>query len=176
MWSKDKQSNVSDFPEFDPEEVVEIEEIEHDPPATERSLARRASLQILYEIDSSGHLPGMVMSNRIKAIELDGDAVRYLRMLVEGTVKHRQLLDTIIRHYATEWPVEQIALIDRNILRLALFELVIDRSVPVAVVIDEAVALARVFSSESAMSFVNGVLGRIVRDEEGLKKILEAVL
>lgn len=166
---------MSDFPEFNPDDIVEIQHIQHDPPATDRSLARRASLQILYEIDSSGHLPGLVMSQRINAIELDSSAVRYLRMLVEGTLKNRELLDRIIRQYATEWPVEQLALIDRNILRLALFELVVDRSVPVAVVIDEAVALARVFSSENSMSFVNGVLGRIARDDDGLKRILEVV-
>jgi N utilization substance protein B len=80
---------------------------------------------------------------------------------VAGTIKHRDEIDRSVKKFAPAWPLEQIAMIDRNILRLAIFEILFDNKVPVKVAVSEAVELAKAFGSESSGKFVNGVLGSV---------------
>jgi N utilization substance protein B len=80
---------------------------------------------------------------------------------VGGTIRHRDEIDRYVQKFAPAWPVEQIAMIDRNILRLAIFEILFDNEVPVKVAVSEAVELAKTFGSESSAKFVNGVLGSV---------------
>ncbi len=154
------------MPNFNPDDEVTVEVIEHDAPATNRSYARRIALQVLYEIDSAGHRPGDVIGSRLEAQETDRKEARYVRFLVQGVLANRETIDDAIRRYVVEWPLEQIAIIDRNILRMAVLEFAVEQKAPISVVIDEAVGLARVFSAESSMGFINGVLGKLAMDEE----------
>ena len=126
----------------------------------QRRLARKLAVQALFEIDSVGHLPGPVVDERL-AYGFPGEqGAEYLRWLVSGVVQHREMLNTLITKYAPEWPVDQLAIIDRNILRLAFFEIgAHDSDTPPKVVINEAVELAKVFGSDSSPRFINGVLG-----------------
>jgi N utilization substance protein B len=157
-----------DLPGFDPDDDISVEVIEHDSPATDRSFARRIALQVLYELDTTGHQADEVISARLDAQDPGRKEARYVRLLVQGVLSYRSDIDKLIREFVAEWPLEQIATIDRNILRLAILEFGIEQKAPVSVVIDEAVGLARVFGSESSLRFVNGVLGKLVADEPRL--------
>ncbi|HEX2906835.1 MAG TPA: transcription antitermination factor NusB [Phototrophicaceae bacterium] len=165
---------MSDFPDFDPNEVELTEVVEHEEAQTERSAARRAALQVLYEVDCAKHSVGDVITTRLQEPPaLSKRAVRYLRRLVSGVMEHRHKLDTIIRQYAPEWPLEQVAIVDRNILRMAIFELSVQISTPVGVVIAEAVELAGLFGAEGTPRFVNGVLGALADNLDVIRKEFE---
>lgn len=163
---------MTDLLDFNPEDIVETEVIEHDDPANDRSIARRMALQVLYEVDCAHHPVGSVIAARLEAEPISKKAARYLERLVLGVLEHRDRLDILIQQYATEWPLDQIAVVDRNILRLAIFEFAIETSAPVRVVIDEAVALARFFGGEGTIRFVNGVLGALSVNEAQVQQIL----
>jgi len=134
-----------------------------------RRRARIVALQALYEIDSAGHKPGFVLQERLTETPLPERGATFARHLVTGVLKHRPFLDKLIQRYAPEWPVDQMAVIDRNILRIAIFELVVDKGTPVKVAINEAVELAKLFGSDSSPRFVNGVLGSLV--EQGVHRM-----
>lgn len=163
---------MSDIPEFDPNEVELIEVVEHDEEApTERSAARRATLQVLYEVDAAHHAIGDVITARLQEQpHLSKRTVRYLRRLVEGVATRREQLDGIIREYAPEWPLEQVAIVDRNILRLAIYELAVQVTTPIGVVIAEAVELAGLFGAEGTPRFVNGVLGALAENIDEIRR------
>lgn len=163
---------MTDMLNLNPEDEVEVEEIEHDPPVTERSIARRIALQVLYELDCTTHPVGQVIDMRLQAQEMDNKIARYVRVLVTGVLSNRDAIDGVIRQHAREWPLEQVAIVDRNILRMAIYEFAVAQNTPVGASIDEAVGLARVFGAENAMSFVNGVLGKLADDVETLRKTL----
>lgn len=135
----------------------------------QRRRARRLAIQALFEIDSAGHAPGFVVDERLAYTHPGEHGAGYLRWLVSGVVRNQAKLDDLITKYAPEWPVDQLAIIDRNILRLALFEIGSQESdTPPKVVINEAVELAKLFGSDSSPRFVNGVLGSAL-DEAGRK-------
>lgn len=124
-----------------------------------RRTARSLILQILYEIDVARHDPAETMANHLEGTELDEEMERFVREMVRGTVEHVVELDVYVHQIAPEWPVEQMAPIDRNILRMAIEELRYHPETPVRVAINEAVELARLFGSESSRRFINGALG-----------------
>jgi N utilization substance protein B len=159
------------IPEFDPEDIVETKVIEHIAPATDRSVARRIALQALYELDTTTHKLEDVIGARVESQTIDSKQVRYVEFLVQGVLSHQEQLDDVIRQHALEWPPEQLAVLDRNILRMALLEFGIEERAPIGVVIDEAVGLARLFGAETALSFINGVLGKIASDETMLQAL-----
>lgn len=129
-----------------------------------RQRARVLALQALFEIDSVGHDPEEVVKRRLQTDPLPPHAAQFMQSLVYGVLERRDELDAIIAQHAPEWPVEQLPIIDRNILRMAIWELIAEESdTPVAVAINEAVELAKLFGSESSPRFVNGVLGAVVR-------------
>ena len=135
-----------------------------------RQRARLLALQALFEIDSVGHDPEEVVRRRLLADPLPPPATDLMTSLVFGVLKERPRLDELIARFAPEWPVEQLPIVDRNILRMALWELTNpEMDTPVRVVINEAVELAKLFGAESTPRFVNGVLGTAVR-ELGLDK------
>ena len=127
-----------------------------------RHQARIVALQALYEIDCAHHPPGTVLEQRLVEVRLPPAAVSFSRHLVSGVLKYQSVLDVFIHRHAPEWPLEQMAYIDRNILRMAVFEFAVDGRTPVKVAINEAVELAKAFGSDSASRFVNGVLGALV--------------
>jgi len=131
------------------------------------------SLQALYEIDSVHHPPAVVLERRLDAARLPKAAATFGRHLVDGVLKHQAVLDIFIHRYAPEWPLEQMAYIDRNILRMAIFEFAIDGETPVKVAINEAVELAKTFGSDSAPRFINGVLGTLVEHIQAIAQAVE---
>ena len=126
-----------------------------------RTRARSVALQALYEIDIAKHQPGIVLQERVKASGLDDSLAIFSREIVFGINPITEALDKIISEHAPEWPLEQVAIIDRNILRIALWEIAVYQNTPVKVAINEAVELAKVFGSDSTPRFVNGVLGSL---------------
>jgi N utilization substance protein B len=126
-----------------------------------RRKARGLALQALYEADSAGHDAGKVLDRMLGAAELSEDNASFARDLVKGVVQNKEKIDENIRRFAPAWPIAQTPLIDRNILRLAIFEVLLDNRVPVKVAINEAVELAKLFGSDSSSKFVNGVLGSV---------------
>jgi N utilization substance protein B len=132
----------------------------------ERRRARGLALQILYEVDSVGHPPEGVIARHVEENRTLGrDGVEFLRRSVLGTLREAPLLDRWIGACAPEWPVEQLAVVDRNILRLALWEFRVAKETPVKVAINEAVELAKRYSSDSAPRFINGVLGTLAGED-----------
>ncbi len=127
-----------------------------------RRKARTIALQALYEVDCSKHRAGEALARLLKEKPLPEDLAAFARNLVEGVIDNRPRIDRIIEAFAPTFPIDQIAIIDRNILRLAIFEILFDNKVPVKVAINEAVELAKAFGSDSSRKFVNGVLGAVV--------------
>jgi N utilization substance protein B len=130
-----------------------------------RRHARVLALQALYEIDATQHLPGTVLDQRLAEDPLTDEGQAFARELLTGILQHREQLDQMIQQHAPEWPVDQMAVVDRNVLRIAIYEFEIGRLTPVKVAINEAVELAKLFGSDSAPRFVNGVLGALAAPE-----------
>ncbi len=126
-----------------------------------RRKARIIAFQALYEVDTSGHSPETVMGHIAEGEELTEENLAFTTDLVNGVVSHQKEIDENIRRFAPAWPLEQIPVVDRNILRLAIFEILFRRKTPFKVAINEAVELAKRFGSESSPRFVNGVLGSV---------------
>jgi N utilization substance protein B len=141
-----------------------------------RRNARSLALQALYEIDSVGHPVDQVVARYLNENEfLHGETAVFFSTLVLQTLKSRKILDQLISDHAPEWPVDELAIIDRSILRIALWELALSENTPLKVAINEAVELAKRFGSDSAPRFVNGVLGALVPHEETIRRhLLEA--
>ena len=135
-----------------------------------RRRARIAALQALFEIDCVQHPVGVVVQQRVEGLDLPAEGQTFMREVVRGVLGHRQELDEMISTYAPEWPIDQMAIIDRNILRIALFEFLIDGGTPPKVAINEAVELAKRFGSDSSQRFVNGVLGTLLNEKAPLHK------
>lgn len=127
-----------------------------------RTKARSVALQALYEIDVAGHSPGIVLQERVFESDLDNSLAEFSRQIVTGVYPIILTLDQFIAEHAPEWPLDQVAIIDRNILRIALWEIVVYRDTPIKVAINEAVELAKIYGSDSSPRFVNGVLGSLV--------------
>lgn len=125
----------------------------------ERRRARSQALQALYEIDSVGHPAEEVLARYGE--DLSPEADEFMRAVVHGTLEAKEEIDLLVAESAPEWPISELAVIDRNILRLSIWELLIWGETPVKVAINEAVELAKKYGSDSAPRFVNGVLGSL---------------
>ncbi|MBV7328881.1 transcription antitermination factor NusB [Chloroflexi bacterium TSY] len=146
------------------ESVDKSNQTDHRNFVKQRRLVRRLALQALFEIDSTNHQVGLVIDERVADArmheQLEPQGEKFLRWLVVGVIQHMDTLNGLVADYAPEWPVDQLAIIDRNILRLALFEVGTKTGdTPPKVVINEAVELAKTFGSDSSPRFINGVLG-----------------
>jgi N utilization substance protein B len=137
-----------------------------------RTRARCAALQALYEIDIAGHIPEIVIHERIVAQSLDNKMAEFTKHIVFGVWPLREDLDQFISEQAPEWPLDQVAVIDRNILRIALWEFAVSGVTPMKVAINEAVELAKMYGSESAPRFVNGVLGSLASRQNEIQQAL----
>ena len=134
------------------------------PPGSRRR-SRIVAFQVLYEADQSGHDTQRILERQLDESRLSAEAAAFTRSLVEGVEAHREALDERIAAQAPAFPLSSMAPIDRNLLRLALFEICFDnRRAPLPVVINEAVELAKGYGSESSGRFVHGVLGAIAAD------------
>ena len=126
-----------------------------------RRKTRELALQVLYEIDTSGHQMEGVLDRLLSEQNLPEENASYAHDLVIGVIRNREKIDHNIKTFAPAWPVEQIPAVDRNILRLAIFEILIDNKVPVKVAINEAVELAKTYGADRSSKFINGVLGSV---------------
>ncbi len=126
-----------------------------------RTRARGVALQALYEIDLTGHPTGEVLQERLVDTPLEDTLFQFTQQIVLGVLPITDLIDKLIGQYAPEWPLDQVAAIDRNILRIAIWEIAVDQQTPLKVAINEAVELAKLFGSDSTPRFVNGVLGSL---------------
>jgi len=126
-----------------------------------RRKARELALQALYEIDSVGHEMARVLTRLLANGGLSEENNAFVRELVSGVIQNKEKIDLHIKNFAPAWPIEQIPVVDRNILRLAIFEILLNNKVPVKVAINEAVELAKTFGSDNSPRFVNGVLGSV---------------
>ena len=138
-----------------------------------RTRARSIALQVLYEIDLTGHLPGTVFEERLAENPLDDKLVEFARQIIFGVVLLTQKLDHFIAQHAPEWPLDQVATIDRNILRIALWEIAASNQTPIKVAINEAVELAKVYGSDSTPRFVNGVLGSLAERQNEILRVFK---
>lgn len=138
-----------------------------------RTRARSLALQVLYEVDITKHPPGEVYKARLEETPLTDELAEFARKIIFGVIPVIETLDRIIAQYAPEWPLDQIAAIDRNILRLACWEFAgPNGETPIKVAINEAVELAKLFGSDSAPRFVNGVLGSLADHQHEIRQSL----
>lgn len=130
-----------------------------------RRKARQLALQILYEIDTSHHSYADIIKQYQEEAKIPEEVLSFIKELVDGVTSDRKKLEEIIQKHAPSYPVKQLAVIDRNILELAIQEILFDNRVPKKAAINEAVELAKKYGSASSPRFINGVLGSIMRTE-----------
>ena len=141
-----------------------------------RTRARSVALQALYEIDIAGHLPGTVLEYRLEESDLDPTLADFVREIVVGVSPYSEMLDQFIAQHAPEWPMDQVSIIDRNILRIALWEFAVYKKTPLKVAINEAVELAKSYGSDSTPRFVNGVLGSLADRQNEIQQALQNMI
>ena len=138
-----------------------------------RTRARAFALQALYEIDMAGHPPLLVISDRLADNDLDEKMADFFSQITMGVWPIVEALDQFIAEHAPEWPLDQVATVDRNIIRIALWEFAVSENTPIKVAINEAVELAKVFGSDSSPRFINGVLGSLATRQNEIRQSLQ---
>ncbi len=128
-----------------------------------RREARALALQALFESDCTSHNPEESLDRLLEESALPEETVRFARDLVLSVLEDRRVIDALIQRFAPAWPLQQLSIVDRNILRLAVYEL-LSEVAPAKVAINEAVELAKAFGGDSSPRFVNGVLGSVYAD------------
>jgi len=133
-----------------------------------RRRARMVAVQALFEVDVSNHDPQRVLMARMEEDQLPAAGETFAQTLVYGALSRLSVLDEVIRRMAPDWPLEQMPAVDRNILRLAVHEILFMEDTPSKVAINEAVELAKLLGSDSSSRFVNGVLGTLVSHQQDI--------
>ncbi len=134
-----------------------------------RHRARVVALQTLYELEFAANKPDTIFKRTLEEKELSGEAADFSAQLLQGVIDNKKLLDESIGRFAPAFPVDQLAPMDRNILRIALYEILVSKAVPAKVAINEAVELAKQFGADTAPKFINGVLGSAISDTKTLR-------
>ena len=134
-----------------------------------RRRTRAAVLQALYETDTARHDAGHALEGRMGFLDLEEAGRTFAHRLVDGVLANREEIDKIIAEFASAWPISQMAVVDRNILRIAVYEIMAGEDTPPRVAVNEAVELAKRFGSDAAPGFVNGVLGSVTVAREHQK-------
>ena len=142
-----------------------------------RHLARTVAMQTLYEWDFNNRAQklGDLVKHNLKEFAPDFNDGGFSERIVKGVEEHQADIDVVIEKYAPEWPIHQITIVDRNILRIGVYELKFSKDIPPKVAINEAIELAKSFGGESSGRFVNGVLGAVFKDMGGLPPARERV-
>ncbi len=141
--------------------------------ASNRHLGRIVALQSLYEQDfrleaeDKTFAISEVLDRNVSRYKETIDDTVFVEKLVRGVVEHQDELDNILQPLAPEWPIDQIARMDRVVLRIGAYELLYAKDIPPKVVINEAVELAKAFGGDNSSKFINGVLGSLLRQHEG---------
>lgn len=123
-----------------------------------RRRGREYALQMLYAMDLSGYAPDQVFAGFYAIQDLNRDAFYYARRLVDGVYGHLDEIDDVLAKYAEHWKIHRMAAVDRNLLRLGLFELMYVKEVPFPIVINEALEIVKEFSDQEGTQFLNGIL------------------
>jgi transcription antitermination protein NusB len=131
-----------------------------------RTKARKRALDVLYASDLRAESPVDALERAIA--EGEGPSNDYTATLVRGVVEHQARIDELLRTYAQGWTLERMPAVDRNVLRLGIYELLYVDDVPDAVAVSEAMALVRDLSTDESPQFVNGVLGAVLRNKASL--------
>jgi N utilization substance protein B len=126
-----------------------------------RHQARELALKVLFQLESSDDDPVEVLHYHAAEGAATADVANFAGQLVRGVIANREKLDAILAESSEHWKVEQMAKVDRIVLRIAVYEITIDRNVPTKAAINESIELAKTFSGEEAGRFVNGILGRV---------------
>lgn len=135
-----------------------------------RHLARCIVMQTLYQWDFKGQptavLPAIIEQNLKEFGNGLEDEIEFIEKTVDGIIKNQKKIDEIIQKYASNWPLEKITLIDRNILRIGIYELKFNNEIPNKVAINEAIEIAKTYGGPTSGKFINGVLGAIYKEIE----------
>lgn len=134
-----------------------------------RHLARTIAMQSLYEWDFKGKNNdelAIIIKHNLKEFAPDFDDKGFAKSIIKGVIDHLDTINALITKYAPEWPLEQITIVDRNVLRIGIQELKFSPEIPPKVAINEAIELAKTFGGESSGKFINGVLGTIYKEME----------
>src|SRR6202521_4098766 len=126
-----------------------------------RHQARELALKVLFQLESSTDDPEEVLAYHAAEGAATPDVANFARQLIQGVINNREKLDAILSETSEHWKLEQMAKVDRIILRIAVYEISIDKHVPTKAAINESIELAKTFSGEEAGRFVNGILGRV---------------
>jgi transcription antitermination protein NusB len=126
-----------------------------------RHQARELALKVLFQLESSEDDPDEVLRYHAAEGAATSDVAHFATQLVRGVIANREKLDGILSATSEHWKLEQMAKVDRIVLRIAVYEITIDRHVPTKAAINESIELAKTFSGEEAGRFVNGILGRV---------------
>jgi len=129
-----------------------------------RRKSRELAVQMLFQWDLGGHRPEHVIATFLRGRKLDSDAEAFARALFEGAIREVERLDELIRQHSEHWRLERMPALDRNLVRIALYELLYFPETPPAVVINEALQISRRFSGAESVAFVNGVLDSVRRE------------
>jgi N utilization substance protein B len=129
-----------------------------------RRAARELAINVLYQIDVAHIPPQEALETAIENIVLDGASADFARVLVDGVLEHMTKIDEVLKRLAVGWELQRQPAVDRNILRMAIFEILYLDDIPASVSINEAVDLAKKYSTAESGRFVNGVLGALVRE------------
>ncbi len=138
-----------------------------------RRKAREETLRILYRLEFDNRQPEETLSQYWENKKTNQATLEYSTWLVKGIISHHKKIDTIIQNASEHWRLSRMALIDRNILRMAVFELLYEENIEPAVVINEAIEIAKAYSGDEAATFVNGVLDAIRKNLGNQKKSLK---
>ena len=132
-----------------------------------RRRTRALVMQSLYEADAVEHNAADVLDERLSAMALSARDAAFARGLLDGIFANAAEIDKIMAEFAPGWPISQMAVVDRNILRMAIYEIMLSQETPPRVAVNEAVELAKAFGADSAPRFVNGVLGSVMAAASG---------
>ncbi|HEX2954305.1 MAG TPA: transcription antitermination factor NusB [Bacillota bacterium] len=128
-----------------------------------RRQARELAFQALFQIDLGRNTPDFALRYACNESDLTDKSREFLEDMVNGTARHAKEIDDLLTRFSEGWPLERMSGTDRNILRMALYELIYREDIPVSVTVNEAVELAKHFGDEESGKFVNGILGNIIR-------------
>ena len=126
-----------------------------------RHKGRIVALQALFELDAVGHAPETAVDNILAGFKAAPEVRTFALELTKGVIENLEQIDTVIHETAPAFPIDQLAVVDRNILRLAIYEILLDNKVPMRAAINEAVELAKEYGGENSPKFINGVLGSV---------------
>lgn len=134
-----------------------------------RRKSREVALQVLFQVDVGGADPEEAFQRMVKEFKVPGKARDFSRRLVFGVLEHLSTVDGIIASISRDWNLNRMANVDKNIMRLALFEILYCDDIPSSVSVNEAIELAKIYGGEESSRFVNGILGKVVENPEDYK-------